>query len=54
MITQGLHHFPAILGVDLNHHAQFFIEQGFECQFMTTGANLLSPVFGIAMVGTAV
>ena len=54
MLAQGLKHGRSVGGANLDHHAQLFVEQGFECEFFAACADLASPVLGVAMVGTAV
>ena len=54
MISQSLHHLCAILGIDLYDNTQLFVEECFECQFIAARTDLLSPVFGIAMICAAV
>ena len=54
MLTQGLQHRIAIGGAHLQDHAQLFVEQGFEGELVSSGTDLARPVFGIAMVGSAV
>ena len=50
MFAQSRHHIAAVGGANLQQHAQFFVKQGFERQFIAAGADLGCPVFGIACV----
>ena len=54
VLAQGLNDGVAFGRAHLNHHPQFFVEQGFEGEFFAAGADLARPVFGVAMVGAAV
>jgi len=54
MRTQNLHHVVAVGGAHLQHHPQLFAEQGLERQFFAPGTDLSGPVFGVAVLGTAV
>ena len=54
VVAQGLHHRVAVFAEDLQHHAQFFVEQGFERKFGAACAHLARPVFAVAHVHAAV
>ena len=54
VLAQNLHDIRTVFRRNLNHNTQFFIEQSLECQFFTPCADLLSPIFGIAVFSAAV
>ena len=54
VFSQRLHHFISDGGIDLNHHAQLFIEQDFERQLLAAHADLTGPIFAVAHVHAAV
>ena len=54
MFTQGVQHRVALGGAHLQHHAQLFVEQGLEGEFVAAGTDLTRPVLGVAMVSAAV
>ena len=54
VLAQGLHDGIALGRAHLQHHAQLFVEQGFEREFFAPRADLPGPVFAVAMLGSTV
>ena len=54
VLAQGGHHFRPLAGTHLQHHAQLFIEQGFEGLLLAPRTHLPCPVFAVAHVHAAV
>ena len=54
VLPQNLHDSRAVLCCNLDDHAQLFIEQSLERELFSACANLLCPVFGIAVFGPTV
>ena len=54
MLAQRLHHLVAFCRAHLQHHAQFFIEQGLERELFAARTHLLRPVLGVAGFHAAV
>ena len=52
--TQPSHHFTALRSAHLQHHAELFVEQRLERQFLSAGTDLLRPVLAVPVLGPAV
>ena len=54
MLAQHLHDGAAFAAAHLQHHTQFFVEQGAQRLFVPQAADLLAPVLGFAAVDASV
>ena len=50
MGTQNIHHLTTLFGLDLNHSAEFLVEQSAQAHFIATFSNLRRPVLYIALI----